>query len=145
MKHCMVTLPFPILKSKGKYCMAEKPSHVSRVSLSHLVEIRLKEMRLSQRCSKNLLLCHMFTVAMFCFEGVCSTDLQLDTSTNGLKHVYTSTQKINEKTYFLENVHLKIFKTFTVQVFVSNNHNTLKWHFYEQNCTFSKNLQYIRI
>ncbi len=42
MKHCMVTLPFPILKSKIKYCMAEKPSHVSRVSLSHLVEIGLK-------------------------------------------------------------------------------------------------------
>jgi hypothetical protein len=41
MKHYMVTLPFPILKSKGKYCMAEKPSHVSRVSLSHLVETGL--------------------------------------------------------------------------------------------------------
>ncbi len=42
MKHCMVTLPFPILKKKGKYCMAEKPSHVSRVSLSYPVEIGLK-------------------------------------------------------------------------------------------------------
>ncbi len=42
MKHCMVTLPFPILKSKGKYSMAEKPSHVSRVSLSYPVEIGLK-------------------------------------------------------------------------------------------------------
>jgi hypothetical protein len=28
MKPCMVTLPFPILKSKGKYRVAEKPSHV---------------------------------------------------------------------------------------------------------------------
>jgi hypothetical protein len=28
MKPSMVTLPFPILKSKGKYPMAEKPSHV---------------------------------------------------------------------------------------------------------------------
>jgi hypothetical protein len=28
MKPCMDTLPLPILKSKGKYCMAEKPSHV---------------------------------------------------------------------------------------------------------------------
>jgi hypothetical protein len=42
MKTCMVTLPFPILKSKGKYRMTEKPSHVQRVSLSHLVEIGLK-------------------------------------------------------------------------------------------------------
>jgi hypothetical protein len=38
----MVTLPFPILKSKGKYCMADKPSRVSRVSLSYPVEIGLK-------------------------------------------------------------------------------------------------------
>ncbi len=28
MKPCMVTLPLPILKSKGKHRMAEKPSHV---------------------------------------------------------------------------------------------------------------------
>ncbi len=41
MKHCVVTLPFPILKSKGKYCMADKPSHVSRVSFSYPVEIGL--------------------------------------------------------------------------------------------------------
>jgi hypothetical protein len=42
MKHCMVTLPFPIFNSKGKYCMADKPSHVSRVSLSYPVEIGLR-------------------------------------------------------------------------------------------------------
>jgi hypothetical protein len=28
MKPCMVTLPLPILKSKGKYRMGEKPLHV---------------------------------------------------------------------------------------------------------------------
>jgi hypothetical protein len=27
-------------------------------------------------------------------QGVCPTDLRLDTSTNGLKHVYTSPQEI---------------------------------------------------
>jgi hypothetical protein len=27
-------------------------------------------------------------------DGVCSTDLRLDTSTNGFKHVYTSLQEI---------------------------------------------------
>jgi hypothetical protein len=37
----MVTLSLPVLKSKRKYCMAGKPSHVSRVSLSHIVEIGL--------------------------------------------------------------------------------------------------------
>jgi hypothetical protein len=41
MKPCMVTLPLPILKSKQLYCMAEKPSHVKRVSLSHRIEIGL--------------------------------------------------------------------------------------------------------
>jgi hypothetical protein len=45
----MVTLPFPILKSKGKYCMAEKPSHVSRVSLSYPVEIGLNIFRVRIR------------------------------------------------------------------------------------------------
>jgi hypothetical protein len=35
-----ITIPY--LKSKGKYCMAEKPSHVSRVSISYPVEIGLK-------------------------------------------------------------------------------------------------------
>ncbi len=40
------------------------------------------------------------------------TDLWLDTSTNGLKHVYTGTQEDYEKTYFLENVHLKIIYNF---------------------------------
>jgi hypothetical protein len=39
MKPCIVTLLFPILRSKGKYPMADKPSHVYRVSLSHVVEI----------------------------------------------------------------------------------------------------------
>ncbi len=47
MKPCIVTLPFPILKSKGKYCMAEKQSHVERVSLSHLVEINGNNVKLS--------------------------------------------------------------------------------------------------
>jgi hypothetical protein len=28
MKPCMVTLSLPMLKSKGRYRMAEKPSHV---------------------------------------------------------------------------------------------------------------------
>jgi hypothetical protein len=42
MKPCVVTLPIPILKSKGKYRMTEKPSHVSRVTLSHVVEIGLE-------------------------------------------------------------------------------------------------------
>jgi hypothetical protein len=41
MKPCMVTLPLPILRSKGKYRIAEKPSHVQRISLSHVVEIGL--------------------------------------------------------------------------------------------------------
>jgi hypothetical protein len=43
MKTDMVTLSFPILKSKEKYCMAEKPSHVKMVSLSHVVEIGLQK------------------------------------------------------------------------------------------------------
>jgi hypothetical protein len=42
MKPCMVTLSLPISKSKGKYRMAEEPSLVWRVSLSHIVEIGLK-------------------------------------------------------------------------------------------------------
>ncbi len=32
--------------------------------------------------------------AASCVEGVCSTDLRLDTSTKGLKQVNTSTQEI---------------------------------------------------
>jgi hypothetical protein len=44
--------------------------------------------------------------------GVCSTDLGLDTSTNGLKQVYTSLEAFYQKTYFLKNVHLKISKNF---------------------------------
>jgi hypothetical protein len=59
MKPCLVTLPLPILKSKGKYVMAEKPSRVYRVSLSHVVEIGLiffarKYHSLIQRSLKNL-------------------------------------------------------------------------------------------
>ncbi len=45
-------------------------------------------------------------------RGVCSTDLRLDSSTNGLKQVYTSPQAIYYKTYFLRNVHLKIIYNF---------------------------------
>jgi hypothetical protein len=37
--------------------------------------------------------------------GVCSTDLRLDTSTNGFKHVYRSPQKMYKKTYLVENVY----------------------------------------
>jgi hypothetical protein len=44
--------------------------------------------------------------------GVCSTDLRLYTSTNGLKQVYTSLEAIYWKTYFLKNVHLKISYNF---------------------------------
>ncbi len=44
--------------------------------------------------------------------GVCSTDLRLDTSTKGLKQVYTSTEEILLKTYFLKNVHSKIIYNF---------------------------------
>ncbi len=39
---CMVLIPSSVSKSTGKYCMAEKPSHLSRVSLSYPVEIGLK-------------------------------------------------------------------------------------------------------
>jgi hypothetical protein len=60
--------------------------------------------------------------------GACSTDVRLDTSKNGLKHVYTNPQEIYWKTYFLENVHLKLFTTFTIKVFVSNKHIAVKWH-----------------
>jgi hypothetical protein len=42
---CMVLIPSSVSKSTGKYCMAEKPSHVSRVSLSHQVEIGIKVLR----------------------------------------------------------------------------------------------------
>jgi hypothetical protein len=45
-------------------------------------------------------------------DGVCSTDLRLYTSTNGLKKVYTIPETIYEKTYFLKNVHLKIIYNF---------------------------------
>jgi hypothetical protein len=38
----MVELPLPVLKNKGKHCMAEEPSHVLRVSLTHLFEIGLR-------------------------------------------------------------------------------------------------------
>ncbi len=55
---------------------------------------------------------------------LCSTDLQLDTSTNGLKQVYTSTQEIYEKTYFLENVHLKII--YNIYKFLSQTNTPLK-------------------
>ncbi len=44
--------------------------------------------------------------------GVCSTDLRLDTSTNSLKQVYTSLEEIYWKTYFVNNVHLKIIYKF---------------------------------
>ncbi len=52
--------------------------------------------------------CYTFNFAPFAyiFFGVCSTDLRLDTSTNGLKQVYTSLEAIYWKTYFLKNVHL---------------------------------------
>jgi hypothetical protein len=46
------------------------------------------------------------------FIGVCSTYLRLDTSTNGLKQVYTSPQAIYLKTYFLKNVYLNIIYNF---------------------------------
>jgi hypothetical protein len=46
------------------------------------------------------------------WQGVCATDLWLDTSTNGLKQDYTSPQAIYSKTYFLENVHLKVINNF---------------------------------
>jgi hypothetical protein len=45
-------------------------------------------------------------------DGVCSTDLRLDTSTNGFKQVYTNPQEMYYKTYFLKNVHLKIIYNF---------------------------------
>jgi hypothetical protein len=38
----MVTWPLPIFKSKGKYHMVEKPSHVEKVSLSYVVDIGLR-------------------------------------------------------------------------------------------------------
>jgi hypothetical protein len=41
----MVTLPLPVLKNKGKHCMAEESSDVQRVSLSHLFEIGLRKYR----------------------------------------------------------------------------------------------------
>jgi hypothetical protein len=50
-------------------------------------------------------------------NGVCSTDLRLDTSTNGFKHVYIRTQEIYEKTYFVENVHLNIIYNFYITSF----------------------------
>jgi hypothetical protein len=77
--------------------------------------------------------------------GACSTDLWLDTSTNGLKHVCTSTQEIYEKTYFLENIHTKIIYNFYNTSFCLKQHNALKWHFYLKKLQFSENLQYISI
>jgi hypothetical protein len=41
-----------------------------------------------------------------------STDLLLDTSTNGLKQVYTTPKAIYSKIYFVENVHLIIIFNF---------------------------------
>jgi hypothetical protein len=70
-------------------------------------------------------------------QRVCLTDRQLDTSTNCLKHAYTSTWEIYEKTYFLENVHLKIIYNFYNMSFCLGQ-TALKWHFYEQNCTLAK-------
>jgi hypothetical protein len=40
--------------------------------------------------------------------GVCSKDLRLNTSTNGLKQVYTSPQAIYLKKHIIEYVYLKI-------------------------------------
>ncbi len=57
-------------------------------------------------------------------KGVCSTDLRLDTSTNGLKQVYTSPETIYQETYFLKIVHLKLIYNFQKKVFVSNKYNT---------------------
>ncbi len=50
-------------------------------------------------------------------------------------HKYTGNLVEN---LFSKNVHLKIITTFHIKVFVSNNHNTLKWPFTEQNNYFSK-------
>jgi hypothetical protein len=76
MKHCMVTLPFPILKIKGKYCMAEKPSHVSRVSLSYPVEIGLKCSKAS-KCSNTVSFCNAvsFCNIPFCNVPLCNLPL----------------------------------------------------------------------
>ncbi len=62
-------------------------------------------------------------MVMLSTTGVFLTDPRLDTSTNGLKHIYTSSQEIYEKTYFLEHVHMKIIYNFYKKSFFSNKHN----------------------
>ncbi len=57
MKPCMVTSPLPIFKSKGKYCKGEKPLHVYRVSLSHVVEIGLKGKCTERKTNKEFNIC----------------------------------------------------------------------------------------
>jgi hypothetical protein len=60
----------------------------------------------------------------------CSTDLRLDTSTNGFKYVYTSPQEIYQKTYFVENVHLKIIYNFYFTTFCLKQTQWFKMAFY---------------
>ncbi len=75
-------------------------------------------------------------------DGVCSTDLRLDTSTNGLKQVYTSLEAIYWKTYFLNNVHLKIIYNFQKKRFCHKQLQHLKMAFYLTKCPNFQILQY---
>jgi hypothetical protein len=63
-------------------------------------------------------------------NGFCSTEIQFDTSKNGLKHVYTSPQEIYLKTYFLEIVHLKIIYNFYKKSFCLKEMQYFKKTFY---------------
>ncbi len=74
--------------------------------------------------------------------GVCSTDLRLDTSTNDIKHVYTSPEAIQQKTYFINNVHLKILYNFQKKRFCLKEIKHLKMAFYLPKWPIFKNLQY---
>ncbi len=64
--------------------------------------------------------------------GICLTDLQLNTSTNGSKRVYTSPQEISLTSYFGENVHLTIIQNFYKKTFCHKQTQCFKIAFYCQ-------------
>jgi hypothetical protein len=76
-------------------------------------------------------------------NGVCSTDLRLYTSKNGLKQVYTSPEAIYEKTYFLKKCEFKINLQLLEKKFLSQTNTTPKMAFYLAKWPISKNLQYV--